>query len=346
MYMPEKEKKDENDSSTSLETEHSQNQKDKKKIIWSPENESIMVEWCDVAQCYKWLNYRSHGMYSYLHAWYTIPAIILSTISGTASFAQTSLPLQYQEYSPLIIGTINISIGILTTIQQYLKISELNEAHRVSAIAWDKFARNIRIELSKHPDERTDAKTFLKVCRQEFDRLMETSPDIKEKIIKEFNDKFGGKEGSKKRKRFEQLRKPDICDTIVSANETRHKWYKDLEDANLDDDEEILNEKEMMIEKQKMELENKEKELQAFTDLEQQKMDKQLQDLVFTQKTKQESSRFYDEQCILINKYISTFRELYERKPLKDEIIENISETVEKRILDEFLRTYNNDEMV
>ena len=102
----------------------------------------------------------------------------------------------------------------------------------------------------------------------------------------------------------------------------------------------------MMIEKQKMELENKEKELQAFTDLEQQKMDKQLQDLVFTQKTKQESSRFYDEQCILINKYISTFRELYERKPLKDEIIENISETVEKRILDEFLKTYNNDEIV
>ena len=30
----------------------------KVKIEWSPENELIMVEWCDVAQCYKWLNTR------------------------------------------------------------------------------------------------------------------------------------------------------------------------------------------------------------------------------------------------------------------------------------------------
>ena len=124
-----------------------------------------------------------------------------------------------------------------------MKISELNEAHRVSSIAWDKFARNIRIELSKHPDERTDAKTFLKICRQEFDRLMETSPGISQDIITEFNSTFTGKEGSKKRKRFEQLRKPDICDTIVSANETRHKWYKELENAVDDDNDEEENQR-------------------------------------------------------------------------------------------------------
>ena len=29
---------------------------DKIKLEWSPENENILVEWCDFAQCYKWLN--------------------------------------------------------------------------------------------------------------------------------------------------------------------------------------------------------------------------------------------------------------------------------------------------
>ena len=60
-----------------------------KKIEWSPENELIMVEWCDVAQCYKWLNARSHAKYAYLHAWFTIPAIIFSTIMFyfTSSYA-------------------------------------------------------------------------------------------------------------------------------------------------------------------------------------------------------------------------------------------------------------------
>lgn len=92
-----------------------------KLIEWSPENEMIMVEWCDIAQCYKWLNTRAHNKYSRMHAWFTIPAITLSTISGTASFAQASLPVKYQTFAPMVIGTINIMIGILTTIQQYLK---------------------------------------------------------------------------------------------------------------------------------------------------------------------------------------------------------------------------------
>ena len=138
----------------------------KHRIEWSPENEAILVEWCDIGSVYKWLHTRAQQMYSRLHAWFTIPAIVLSTISGTASFAQTSLPLAYQSYSPLAIGGLNIFIGIFSTVAQYMKISELNESFRVAAIAWDKYSRNIRIELAKAPLERTDAYTFLKYSRE------------------------------------------------------------------------------------------------------------------------------------------------------------------------------------
>jgi len=206
-----------------------------KNVKWSPENELIMVEWCDIAQCYKWLHLKCHRKLSNRHAWFTIPAIALSTISGTASFAQSSLPPDLQVYAPMAIGTINILIGISTTIQQYLKISELNEAHRVSGISWDKFARNIRIELAKDPDERMEAGQFLKICRAEFDRLMETSPSIDTKTIKEFHSAFKGKETAEDRRKFEELqqerfrelRKPDICNIIISSNESRHHWYMD-----------------------------------------------------------------------------------------------------------------------
>lgn len=335
--MSNKENKEMNDNATKDSSENSLAENPKVKIEWSPENELIMVEWCDVAQCYKWLNSRSHSKYSYMHAWFTIPAIIFSTISGTASFAQSSIPLEYQAYAPLIIGTINICIGILTTVQQYLKISELNEAHRVSSIAWDKFARNIRIELSKHPDERTDAKTFIKICRQEFDRLMETSPDIKEVIIKEFNGTFIGKEGTKQRKRFDQLRKPDICDTIISANETRHKWYKELENGGDENDEDEMQNR--IIEQQRL-IEEKEKELSEFTKMEDDKMQKQLENLRSTQKRELAATKLYKEQTKLIEDYINTFEELYERKPLKDEIITNIGEQVDEKCLDTFLTSY------
>lgn len=222
----------EKDTESNQNTENGSGNKEKdkdKKIEWSDENENILVEWSDIAQCYKWLNARAHAKLSYMHAWFTIPAITLSTISGTASFAQASLPENIQAFAPAVIGTLNIFIGILTTVQQYLKISELNEAHRVSSISWDKFARNIRIELSKAPHERMDAGPFIKISRQEFDRLMETSPMISTDIINEFNNKFKPRENVPESKYLKQLRKPDICDVIVSAE--RYKYgYKELDE--------------------------------------------------------------------------------------------------------------------
>ena len=218
--------------------------KDEHNMEWSKENELIMVEWCDIAQCYKWLNSRSHMKYAYMNAWFTIPAIVLSTITGTASFAQGSIPVAYQTYAPMAIGSINICIGILTTVQQYLKISELSEGHRVSSISWDKFARNIRIELSKSIKDRSDAAVFIKTCRLEFDRLMETSPAISKDIVADFKNTFSGKkfflfelfdkclglggmvdvdELEKRKRLFKALNKPDICDIIISAEERRYK---------------------------------------------------------------------------------------------------------------------------
>lgn len=321
---------------------------DKIKIEWSPENEGILVEWCDIAQCYKWLNTRAHSKYAAWHAWFTIPAIIFSTISGTASFAQGNLPLQYQVYAPLIIGTINIFVGILTTIQQYLKISELNEAHRVSSIAWDKFARNIRIELAKHPDERIDAKIFIKVCRQEFDRLMETSPDIRESVILEFNKKFVGKEGSKKRKRFEQLRKPDICDTIISVNEIRHKWYKELENIvdEYNDNDNDLENQDIVIKEQQQLLDEKEGEIRAFAENSKNMLKRQLENMKTSKQENEKISNFKNEQINLIDTYINSFQELYERRPIRDEILSNIENSIDPLVLNEFLEKYDEENIV
>lgn len=313
-----------------------------KKVVWSEENEEIIVEWCDVAQCYKWLNNRAHIHYSSQHAWYTIPAIILSTISGTASFATSTLPPVAQEYAPVAIGTINIFIGILTTIAQFLKISELNEAHRVSSIAWDKFARNIRIELAKKPEERLEAGTFLKHCRDEYDRLMETSPSIGAHVIKEFTATFQGKEGSDKRKIFEELKKPDICDIIFSANQTRHKWY--LQDSNNDDDKDHKND---IINKQTLMIEHVEQKLKEVSN-EQAKVEKERikrhQDKIdISRKQESLSKQKYNKACITINKYVNNFYSMYSRKPLKEEILDNLKDDVDDSDLNTYLNTYSED---
>jgi len=312
-------------------------------LEWSKENEDILAEWCDIAQCYKWLNIKAHQTYSRLHAWFTIPAITLSTITGTASFAQTSLPANMQVYAPMVIGTINIMIGILTTVQQYLKISELNEAHRVAGISWDKFARNIRIELSKKLDERTEAGHMLKICRQEFDRLMETSPTIPNEIIIAFEKTFRDKD----------IKKPDIVgDSIVSVNIVRNKWYEELKNGNkymntlknsIDKLESKKNEdfirqhSDQIIEiqnKLKTHIDNKEtiiKEKQQQQNKHTEELRKQIET------TNQQKGK--------LTQYIQNFEQLYERIPEPHEIREhteqNMNDEIDNDVLDSFLLDYN-----
>ena len=194
---------------------------DSNHIEWTPEHEQILIEWADKAMCYRWLHSKSNNMYNTLNAWYTIPVIIISTLTGTANFAQERVPLEYQHFFVMIVGGFNIMAGIITTIQQFLKITQLNESHRVSSIAWDKFYRNIKIELAKHPSERIDPKQMLKMSKEEFDRLIETSPNIPEKIVEQFKTNFFSQES------FDKIIKPEICDILVPTSEYRNPWYNE-----------------------------------------------------------------------------------------------------------------------
>jgi hypothetical protein len=192
---------------------------------WSREHENILVDWADKALCYRWMHEKSHLKYSRQNTWFTIPVIIMSTLTGTANFAQDRIPAEYLNLATMVIGGVNLIAGILTTISQYLKVSELNEAYRVSAIAWGKFYRNIRVELAKHPDERTPVFELLKHSKEEFDRLIETSPSLSNDVIKQFISTFSGgtikydEHGNRmpmnmKQTEFEKLHKPEICDSI------------------------------------------------------------------------------------------------------------------------------------
>jgi hypothetical protein len=190
-------------------------------IEWSPEHEEILIEWADKAMCYRWLHAKSNAMYSTLNAWYTIPVIVISTLTGTANFAQERVPLEYQNWFVMIVGGFNIMAGIITTVQQFLKITQLNESHRVSSIAWDKFYRNVKIELAKHPSERIDPRQMLKMSKEEFDRLIETSPNIPEKIVQQFKTNFFKQES------FDKIIKPEICDILIPTSEYRNPWYNE-----------------------------------------------------------------------------------------------------------------------
>ena len=350
-------------------------------VKWSKESEKIPSEWCDIAKCYKWLHNRAHQKYSVLHAWFTIPAIIFSTISGTASFAQASLPLSFQAYAPMVIGSVNIIIGIFTTIQQYMKISELNESYRVSSIAWDKFARNISIELAKAPEERSmDAGHFLKVYREEFDRLMETSPSIPKGVTKEFVKTFSGKkpyccwpeqddaddeeEDEEVRKtQFKSLKKPDECDTIIVSELGKHDWYNPARipviiaplsppTSSVIDEKSIEN---MLSQKIRVIQDNVKREEEEKRKLQDESrwIEEEKKRLAQEENERKENVQHKFRQAAIevankiktqnnkIDENLKLFRDNYNRNPLKEELQESLQGQVDDEIMSKFLDRYD-----
>lgn len=193
-------------------------------IGWTQGHEKILIDWADKAMCYRWLHARSHQRFSRINTYFTIPVIIMSTLTGTANFAQDRVAEEYRGYYSMGVGFINILAGIITTIQQFLKIAELNEGHRVSAISWDKFYRKIKVELSKPVLERQNITDFLKTCTEEFDRLMETSPIIQKHTIELFQKTFSHRKMTDVQKEsFMRLKKPEICDSLESVQSSIYK---------------------------------------------------------------------------------------------------------------------------
>lgn len=165
-----------------------------------------MGEWADIAACYRWLHDRAEKKFSTSNMRLTIPVIILSTLTGTANFAINSfIPPDdntLKGYVQAGIGAVSIFAGILTTLGNFLRYAQGSEAHRVASIAWGKFQRLIAVEIAIHPNERIDAMDFLKICRQDLDRLIEQSPPVPDEIIAEFEREF---------KNIPNLKRPDIC---------------------------------------------------------------------------------------------------------------------------------------
>jgi|TARA_B100001094_G_scaffold61193_2_gene56873 hypothetical protein len=158
---------------------------------WNEQHESILRQWGEASGCYRYMHHRAFLLYKGLSMRFTLPVIILSTITGTANFAQEQFPENLRGMVPSVIGGLNLIAGLVATIMQFLKINELMENHKAAALSFGLLSRNIRLELALAREERsTDGLEFVTRCKNEYDRLIEQSPSVPSTILAEFEKEY------------------------------------------------------------------------------------------------------------------------------------------------------------
>ena len=173
---------------------------------WNSTEEHLLKRWGEQAASLRLLHDKAHRLHRKRNFYIVIPVIVITTITGTANFSQGTITELYPEsehYMPLGIGFLNLVAGIITTIGQYIRTAELMESHRASSISYGKLSRSIRTELALPPLERTSSGIeFIRQCRDHMDTLLEQSPDIQLKVLKEFQDN----------RRYANIYKPENMD--------------------------------------------------------------------------------------------------------------------------------------
>ena len=157
---------------------------------WKKNDEELLKEWSDHAKIFRYMCDQARMKYRKINIYFTIPVIVLSTLTGAANFAQDKLPESYRDTFAMSIGGINILAGTIATIHSFLKISELYEGFKASSIAWAKYYHNVKTELQKMPEDRENPYDFLKWAKNEYEKLVEQNPAMPKNTILSFKNKL------------------------------------------------------------------------------------------------------------------------------------------------------------
>jgi len=152
---------------------------------WSSGLEDVLRKEGEESESLFWLHNKAATIATRNNDMINIPSIILQTVTGFLSATSGLVP-------PLVLGSISVFTGVLSTLLSYFKFSAKAEGHKMCAQLYHKIFKNLEIELSLPPEQRVPPLKLLEDVRSELARVGEVAPDIPDNVIavykKEFKD--------------------------------------------------------------------------------------------------------------------------------------------------------------
>ena len=157
------------------------------KNFWSDEKEDLLKLYAEESECMYITytkEYKSYKMFGY---GFTIPSIIISTITGLLSFDSN---FNNSSDGPFIIGSLNILVAVLSTIYKVLKYAELEAQFRFLSIEHLKLYSEIQSTLAKAPLERDNAVEYVRKIEARRLQMLDDAPVITKKTENMFLQKY------------------------------------------------------------------------------------------------------------------------------------------------------------
>lgn len=163
-------------------------------ISWNDNLEDYLCDLAERSQGLAWLHNRAEALYSQRRNAIDIPVIVLSSLVGFLSVGTGVMFKNNEELASILLGVVSLLTGMINTIGTYFGFAKKAENHRVAKISYGKLYRWLALELSLPRHQRIAPNDLLKMVRNEYERLQETSNQIPPEIVSAFQSKFGDNE--------------------------------------------------------------------------------------------------------------------------------------------------------
>ena len=157
---------------------------------WTPELEQLLAKWQRRMTACQHAYYSEAERFKRWHFWLGIPAVILSSVVGTAVFA--TLENEKIGILPRIfIALVSIAAAVLAGLQTFLRLAETSSTHGAAADWYAAIKRDIEQLLAMRAEERGHAKACADALRKEINKVGQKSPELRESLWTTVAERYG-----------------------------------------------------------------------------------------------------------------------------------------------------------
>ena len=157
---------------------------------WTPKMDELLQDWRNRVYAAQSAYYETAEKLHRQNYWLGIPVIIVSSVVGTAVFADWSK----EGALKWAVGSVSIAAAILASLQTFLKFGENATLHGAAADWFAAIRRDIDQILALPSELRGHPKHTLDNLRQEINKAGQKSPELSERLWRRTARRFGVQE--------------------------------------------------------------------------------------------------------------------------------------------------------
>jgi hypothetical protein len=154
---------------------------------WTPKMDELLQDWRNRVYAAQSAYYETAEKLHRQNYWLGIPVIVVSSVVGTAIFADWSKDGTLKW----IVGSVSIAAAILASLQTFLKFGENATLHGNAADWFAAIRRDIDQLLALPAELRGHPKHTLDNLRQEINKAGQKSPELSERLWRRTARRFG-----------------------------------------------------------------------------------------------------------------------------------------------------------